>query len=101
MQLCLVEFTTANAEGLFFSEAFIDALSQYDVEEIVLFQPTLAICLPLQEELKAMFPKALIRPEPLEPLSADILVSEMKQQPWQLLRQILSKIDEVQVCSNT
>jgi hypothetical protein len=99
MQLCLVEFTKPNTEtGLFFSESFADAISQHNIEEIVIFQPTLATCLPLQEELKSMFPKALIRPEPLEPLSADILVSEMKQQPWQLLRQILSKIDEVQDC---
>jgi hypothetical protein len=99
MQLCLVEFTKPNTgTGLFFSESFADAISQHNIEEVVIFQPTLAICLPLQEELKSMFPGALIRPEPLEPLSTDILVNEMKQQPWKLLRQILSNIDEVQDC---
>lgn len=97
MQLCLVEFTRPNKEtGEFFSPEFVDAISKHDIDEIILFQPTDHVCLELREELKVKLPKATLRPELLDPISSDMILHEMKQQPWNLLRQILSKLDETQ-----
>lgn len=97
MQLCLVEFSRQNSgTGEYFSTEFIDAVSKHEIEEIVLFQPTDQVCLPLREELETKFPKATLRTEQLEPISTDMVIDEMKQQPWDLLRQILSKLDEGQ-----
>lgn len=97
MQLCLVEFTRPNKEtGEFFSPEFVDAISKHDIDEIILFQPTDHVCLELREELKVKLPEATLRPELLDPISSDMILHEMKQQPWNLLRQILSKLDETQ-----
>jgi len=97
MQLCLVEFPRPNSgTGEYFSTEFIDAVSKHEIKEIVLFQPTDQVCLPLREELEAKFPKATLRSEQLEPISTDMVIHEMMQQPWNLLRQILSKLDEGQ-----
>ena len=92
MQLCLVEFSRPNQDtGEYFSVDFIDAASKHDIDEIILFQSTDHVCDELREELKVKFPQATIRPEQLEPISTDMIMHEMMQQPWDLLRQILLK----------
>ena len=97
MQLCLVEFTRPDRmTGEFFSQGFIDAVSKHSIEEIILFQPTDHVCQELREELNAKLPEANLRAEQLDPISSDCMIHEMKQQPWALLRQILSKLDESQ-----
>ena len=97
MQLCLVEFSRPNQDtGEYFSVDFIDAASKHDIDEIILFQSTDRVCDELREELEERFPQSTIRPEQLEPISTDMVMHEMMQQPWNLLRQILSKLDESQ-----
>jgi hypothetical protein len=97
MQLCLVEFTRPDrVTGEFFSRDFINAVSKHSIDEIILFQPTERTCPELREELKIKLPEAALRTEQLDPISSDCMVHEMKQQPWTLLRQILSKLDESQ-----
>jgi hypothetical protein len=97
MQLCLVEFSRPNAEtGEFFSPEFIAAVSKHNIDEIILFQPTSQVCNELREELKVKLPEATLRPEEIDPISSDGIIHQMRQQPWNLLRQILSKLDESQ-----
>jgi hypothetical protein len=82
--------------GEFFSRDFINEVSKNSIDEIILFQPTGRICPELREELKIKLPEAALRTEQLDPISTDGIIHEMKQQPWVLLRQILSKLDESQ-----
>jgi hypothetical protein len=82
--------------GEFFSRDFINEVSKNSIDEIILFQPTDRICPELREELKIKLPEAALRTEQLDPISTDGIIHEMKQQPWVLLRQILSKLDESQ-----
>jgi hypothetical protein len=79
-----------------FHEIFINEVSKNSIDEIILFQPTDRICPELREELKIKLPEAALRTEQLDPISTDGIIHEMKQQPWVLLRQILSKLDESQ-----
>jgi len=97
MQLCLVEFSRPNNDtGLYLSESFTNSVSSFPIEEIILFQSTEQPCHPLQDELKMLFPDSILRLEPLEPISTDSISSKIQQQPWQLLRTILSKLDYCQ-----
>ena len=97
MQLCLIEFSRPNNDtGLFLSESFTNSVSNLPIEEIILFQPTEQSCQPLQEELKRLFPDSILRLETLEPISTGTISSKIQQQPWQLLRTILSKLDYCQ-----
>ena len=97
MQLCIVEFTRPDrVTGEFLSQDFIDTVSKHSIDEIILFQPTDRICPELREELKAKFPQSTLRPEQLDPISSQGILYQMRQQPWNLLRQILAKLDESQ-----
>ena len=96
MQICLVGFSRPDLKtAAFLSESFCQKIGEKLVDEFIILQPTpKVLCGPLREELNRKFPKASVRIEQLEPLSSDVVLNKMKQQPWRLLREILSQIDD-------